>query len=73
MSSSHNMLFRRIAVMLFGLDKSAGGLKEVIDRLSISLYCCRPKNLLVIVVDATLDILDVDGHDLVGGSLCSDP
>ncbi len=33
------------------------------DRLGVSLYHCRPKNLLVIVIDATLDVLDVDGHD----------
>ncbi len=62
--SSHNLLLRRIAVILFGLDKSAGGLKEeVIDHLGISSYCCRLKNLLVIVIDTTLDVLDVDGHN----------
>ncbi len=37
--------------------------EEVIDHLGISLYHCRIKNLLVIVVDATLDALNVDGHD----------
>ncbi len=37
--------------------------EEVIDRLSVSSYRCRPKNLLVIVIDATLDILNVDGQD----------
>jgi hypothetical protein len=37
--------------------------EEVIDRLGISTYHCRPKNLLVIVIDAALDVLDVDGHD----------
>ncbi len=54
--------------MLFGLEKigcwtEASECEEVIDHLSISLHRCRPKNLLVIVVDATLDVLDVDGHD----------
>ena len=54
--------------MLFGSDKSAGGLrllslKKVIDRLGVSSYRCRTKNLLVIVVDAALDVLNVDGHD----------
>ncbi len=53
--------------MLFGSDKSAGGLKskfeEVIDRLGVSSYRCRTKNLLVVVVDAALDILNVDGHN----------
>ncbi len=41
----------------------ASEFEEVIDRLGVSLYHCRPKNLLVIVIDATLDVLDVDGHD----------
>jgi hypothetical protein len=27
------------------------------------LYRCRSKNLLVIVVDAALDVLNVDGHE----------
>ena len=54
--------------MLFGSDKSAGGLKvlsfeEAIDRLGVSSYHYRPKNLLVIVIDDTLDVLDVDGHN----------
>ncbi len=37
--------------------------EEVIDRLGVSLYHCRQKNLLVIVVDTTLDVLNVDGHN----------
>ena len=37
--------------------------EEVIDRLGVSSYHCRPKNLLVIVIDTTLDVPDVDGHD----------
>ncbi len=41
----------------------ASKFEKVIDRLSVSLYCCRTKNLLVIVVDAALDILNVDGHN----------
>ncbi len=49
--------------MFFGSDKWAGGLKllsleEVIDHLSVSSYCCRTKNLLVVVVDAALDVLN---------------
>jgi hypothetical protein len=44
--------------MLFGSDKSAGLLS-----LGVSSYHCRMKYLLVIVVDATLDVLDVDGHN----------
>ncbi len=41
----------------------ASEFEEVIDRLGVSLYWCRPKNLLVLVIDATLDVLDVDGQD----------
>ncbi len=37
--------------------------EEVIDCLGISLYCCSTKNLLGIIVDAALDVLNVDGHD----------
>jgi hypothetical protein len=41
-SSSHNILFRRIAVILFGLDKLAGGLKLLsLKRLLATLvYPC---------------------------------
>jgi hypothetical protein len=41
-SSSYNMLLRRITVMLFGSDKSAGGLKLLnLKRLSTALaYPC---------------------------------
>jgi hypothetical protein len=41
----------------------ASEFEEVIDRLGVSLYRCRPNNLLVIVIDTTLDVLDVYGHD----------
>ncbi len=41
----------------------ASEFEEVIDHLGVSSYHCRMKNLLVIVVDATLDVLNVDGHD----------
>ena len=41
----------------------ASKFEEVIDRLGISSYLCRTKNLLDIVVDATLDVLNVDGHN----------
>jgi hypothetical protein len=37
--------------------------EKAIDHLRVSLYRCRTKNLLVIIVDATLDILNVDGHN----------
>jgi hypothetical protein len=54
--------------MLFGSDRSAGGLKllslnRVIDRLGVSSYHCRTKNLLVVIVDAALDVFNVDGHN----------
>ncbi len=67
-SSSRNMLLRRIAVNVIwfrqiGWWTETPEFEEVIDRLSVSLYRCRPKNLLVIVVDATLEVFDVDGHD----------
>jgi hypothetical protein len=46
---------------------SAGGLKrlslKVIDHLGVSLYHCRTKNLLVVIVDAALDVLNVNGHN----------
>ncbi len=49
--------------MLFGLDKLAGGLKHLsLKRLGVFLYRCRTKNLLVVIVDAALDVLNVDGH-----------
>jgi hypothetical protein len=62
------MLLRRIAVNVIwfrqiGWWTETPEFEEVIDRLSVSLYRCRPKNLLVIVVDATLEVFDVDGHD----------
>ncbi len=41
--------------MLFGLDRLAGGLE--------SSDHCRTKSLLVIIVEATLDVLNVDGHN----------
>ncbi len=41
----------------------ASEFEEVIDRLCMSSYRCRTKNLLVIVIDATLDVLNVDGHN----------
>jgi hypothetical protein len=41
----------------------ASKFEEVIDHLGISLYHCRPKNLIVILVDAALNVLNVDGHD----------
>ncbi len=41
----------------------ASKFEEVIDHLGISLYHCRANNLLVILVDAALDVLDADGHD----------
>ncbi len=37
--------------------------EKVVDRLGISLYRCRTKKLLVITIDATLDALNVDGHN----------
>ncbi len=37
--------------------------EEVIDCLSLSLYRCRTKKLLVVIVDPALDVLNVDGHD----------
>ncbi len=54
--------------MLFGLDRSAGDLKqskfeEVIDHLGVSSYQCRTKNLLVIIVDPALEALNVDGNN----------
>ncbi len=41
----------------------ASKFEKVIDCLGVSLYRCRTKNLLVIIVDAALDILNVDGHN----------
>jgi hypothetical protein len=41
----------------------ASKFEEVIDRLGVSSYHCRMKNLLVIVVDAALDVLIVDDHN----------
>jgi hypothetical protein len=41
----------------------ASTFEEVIDHLGISLYHCRLKNLLVLIVDAALDVFNVDGHD----------
>ncbi len=37
--------------------------EKVIDHLSISSYHCKTKNLLIIIVDAALDVLNVDGHN----------
>jgi hypothetical protein len=37
--------------------------EKVIDRLGISLYRCRTKNLPIIIVDAALDVVNVDGHN----------
>jgi hypothetical protein len=37
--------------------------EEVVDHLGTSSYSCGTKNLFVIITDATLDILDVDGHN----------
>jgi hypothetical protein len=37
--------------------------EKVIDHLGVSLYRCKTKNLLVIIVDAAQDILNVDGHN----------
>ncbi len=52
-----------IQVGQIGRWTEASEFEEVIDRLGISLYRCRPKNLLIIVVDTTLDVLNVDGHN----------
>ncbi len=41
----------------------ASKFEEVIDRLGVSLYHCRTKDFLVVVVDVALDILNVDGHN----------
>ncbi len=40
----------------------ASEFEEVIDRLGIS-YCCRTKNLLLVVVGAALEVIYVDDHD----------
>jgi hypothetical protein len=40
----------------------ASKFEKVIDCLGVSLYHWRTKNLLVIIVDAALDVLNVDGH-----------
>jgi hypothetical protein len=37
--------------------------EKVVDCFRISLYRCRTKNLFVIIIDATLDLLNVDGPD----------
>jgi hypothetical protein len=37
--------------------------KECVNSFGISLYCCQMKHLLVDVVNTTLDILDVEGHN----------
>jgi hypothetical protein len=34
-----------------------------VNPLSIALYCCQTKGLLVIEVDTTLDVLDIDGYN----------
>ena len=52
-----------IWVRQIGRWTEASEFEEVINRLGISSYRCRPKNLLVIVVDATLDVLDIDGYN----------
>jgi hypothetical protein len=52
-----------IGVGQIGRWTEASKFEEVIDRLGVSSYSCRPKNLLVIVVNATLDVLNVDGHN----------
>jgi hypothetical protein len=41
----------------------ASKFEEVIERLGVSSYGCRTKNLFVVVVDAALDVLSVDGHN----------
>jgi hypothetical protein len=41
----------------------ASKFEEVINHLGVSSYHCRTKNLLVVIVDASLDVLNVDGHD----------
>jgi hypothetical protein len=37
--------------------------EKVVDCLGISLYRCRTKNLPVNIIDATLDVINVDSHD----------
>ncbi len=54
---------RVVWVGQIGRWTEASKFEKVIDRLGVSLYCCRTKNLLVIIVDSALDILNVDGHD----------
>jgi hypothetical protein len=52
-----------IWIRQIGRWTEASEFEEVIDCLGIHSYHYRPKNLLVIVIDTTLDVLDVDGHD----------
>jgi hypothetical protein len=46
-----------------GRSTEASKFEEVIDRLGVSLYRCRMKKLLVVIVDTALDVLNVDGHN----------
>ncbi len=34
-----------------------------VKRLGVASYYCQTKHLFVIVVDATLDVLDIDGYN----------
>jgi hypothetical protein len=52
-----------VQVSQVGRWTEASKFEEVIDCLGVSLYRCRMKNLLVIIVDAALGVLNVDGHD----------
>jgi hypothetical protein len=52
-----------IRVQQIGWQREVLKFEECVNSFGISSYFCLTKHLLVVVVNTTLDVLDVDGHN----------